>query len=213
MLFSGATGGKGQEEYEGDWVDDKQEGFGRYTFTSGAVYSGEWKAGKMHGKGKIVNADGTSYEGDWENSLMHGEGLYIDAENMKWAGIFINGSYESKIQKKLRAEKEIGDKLKEYQIKALGFFTHFADQFAKSDKKTMKENMTVMFATADRCIDFVAEPYTKFEDKTPEKWAELIKAIYNDGKVHIRALQSKEHANILKQESILVEQIRSKKGG
>ena len=51
----------------------------------------------MHGKGKILNADGTSYEGDWENSLMNVEGLYIDAEDMRWAGIFINGSYESKI--------------------------------------------------------------------------------------------------------------------
>lgn len=70
-----------------------------------------------------------------------------------------------------------------------------------------------MFATADKCIDFVAEPYTKFEERTPDKWAELIKAIYNEGKVQIRALQSKEHAAILKQESILVEQIRSKKGG
>ncbi len=58
--------------------------------------------------------------------------------------------------------------------------------------------MTAMFATADKCIDFVAEPYTKFEERTSDKWAELIKAIYNDGKVHIHALQSKEHAKILK---------------
>jgi len=47
----------------------------------------------------------------------------------------------------------------------------------------MKENVGCFFATADKCIDFVAEPYTKFEEKTPERWAELIKAIYNEGKV------------------------------
>jgi hypothetical protein len=45
---------------------------------------------------------------------MHGEGTYIDHERVKWQGIFINGSYESKIQKKLKVEKEIEDKLKEY---------------------------------------------------------------------------------------------------
>ena len=53
---------------------------------------------------------------------MHGEGLFIDFEKMRWAGIFINGGYESKIQKKLRVEKETEDKLKEYSVKALKFF-------------------------------------------------------------------------------------------
>lgn len=51
----------------------------------------------MSGKGKMVNADGTSYEGDWLDNLMHGEGVYVDIDKVKWEGIFINGSYESKI--------------------------------------------------------------------------------------------------------------------
>ena len=36
---------------------------------------------------------------------MHGEGVYVDADATPWEGIFVNGSYESKIQKKLKAEK------------------------------------------------------------------------------------------------------------
>ena len=35
---------------------------------------------------------------------MHGEGIYIDIDNVKWEGIFINGCYESKIQKKQARE-------------------------------------------------------------------------------------------------------------
>ena len=66
----------------------------------------------MNGKGKMVNGDGTTYEGDWSQNLMHGEGIYIDIDKTKWEGIFINGLFESKIQKKLRAEKEISDKVK-----------------------------------------------------------------------------------------------------
>jgi hypothetical protein len=78
------------------------------------VYIGEWVKGKMSGKGKMVNIDGTSYDGEWLDGLMHGEGVYIDSEKVKWEGVFINGCYDSKIQKKLKVEKEIGDKLKEY---------------------------------------------------------------------------------------------------
>lgn len=105
---------KGQEEYEGDWQEDKMHGSGKYNFTSGAVYSGEWVKGKMSGKGKMVNIDGTSYEGDWLDGVMHGEGVYIDADKVRWEGVFIHGCYDSKIQKKLKVEKEIGDKLKDY---------------------------------------------------------------------------------------------------
>ena len=51
----------------------------------------------MHGHGKMVYPDGTLYEGTWMDNLMHGEGLYIDADKVTWQGIFVNGSFESKI--------------------------------------------------------------------------------------------------------------------
>ena len=55
----------------------------------------------------MVYADGTSYEGKWTNNQMNGEGIYVDKDGVKWTGIFVNGSYESKVQKKLQAEKEL----------------------------------------------------------------------------------------------------------
>ena len=45
--------------------------------------------------------DGSSYEGALHNNLMHGEGVYTDAEGIRWEGIFVDGGYESKMQKKL----------------------------------------------------------------------------------------------------------------
>lgn len=51
----------------------------------------------MHGKGKMVYADGTSYDGEWSENLMHGEGTYVDIDQCTWFGIFINGTFESKI--------------------------------------------------------------------------------------------------------------------
>ncbi len=72
--------GRGSEEFEGDWVEDKMQGLGRYSFASGAVYVGQWIKGKMHGKGKLTNIDGTTYDGDWADSMMHGEGTYVDID-------------------------------------------------------------------------------------------------------------------------------------
>ena len=92
----------------------------------------------MNGKGNMTNPDNTSYEGDWSNNLMHGEGIYIDKNGSRWEGIFINGSYESKIQKKLRAEKEIKDALTSYKTSAKTFFTQFEQAATKLDKKSLK---------------------------------------------------------------------------
>ena len=156
-------------------------GYGKYTFTSGAVYSGQWLNGQMSGKGKMVNADGTSYEGDWLNNVMNGEGVYFDIDKVTWEGIFINGSYESKIQKKLRVEKEVENKVHEYQDKSKTFFTDFMQAHSKSDKKTYRDNLSPFFASADTCIDYVHEPYCKYEERSPDQWNEFIKEAYSDG--------------------------------
>lgn len=144
---------------------------------------------------------------------MHGDGIYIDAEQIRWEGIFVNGSYESKLQKKLQAEKLIKEKRKQYEEKAKEFFIHFHEVFAKSDKKTFKDNLTPFFANADHCSEFVSEPYPKFEEKLPDKWNEWFKLIYSDGKCKYKALGSKEEATLIPQQNILVEQLREKPGG
>jgi hypothetical protein len=204
ITFPGAAGQDfGQEEYDGEWELDKMHGKGRYTFTSGAEYNGDWVSGKMHGHGKMVYADGTSYEGQWENNLMSGEGTYIDMDEVKWIGIFVNGTFESKIQKKLIAEKELQDRIEEYKVKARSFFVGFAEAFGKSDKKTFKDNLSPFFATADSCIDYVAEPYTKYEDRQPDKWNEMFKALEAGGEMHV--ICSREESHVLKNETILVE--------
>ena len=103
----GADANLGGEEYDGEWVDDKMEGQGRYVFASGSTYTGNWKAGMMHGKGLKKNPDGTYYDGEWEQNLYHGEGTFVDEDKCVWTGLFIQGTFDSKIQKKLKVDKEI----------------------------------------------------------------------------------------------------------
>jgi hypothetical protein len=124
----------------------------------------------------------------------------VDADQIVWEGIFVNGGYESKIQRKLRAEKLVGDKVIAYQQKALSFFTLFAEAFAKSDKKTIKDNLAPFFATPETCIDYVAEPYARYDERPPDKWNELLKAVYNEGEVKVKPLKTREDSTIIKSE-------------
>jgi hypothetical protein len=59
--------------YEGDHVNDKWHGYGKYVNKKeGEVYEGEWKESRKHGKGKLTVADGRVDEGEWENGEFAG---------------------------------------------------------------------------------------------------------------------------------------------
>lgn len=106
---------------------------------------------------------------------MHGEGVYSDSDGIRWEGIFVNGSFESKLQKKLQAEKIIKEKRRIYEERAKEFFINFSEAFTKSDKKTYKDNLGPYFATAESCGEYISDPYPKFEEKQPDKWNEWFK--------------------------------------
>ena len=189
-------------------------GQGTYKYTSGNVYSGEWVNGMMQGFGKMVYADGSSYEGTWSNNLMHGDGVYIDADKITWTGIFVEGQFDSKIQKKLQAEKVIKDKIIAFQSKAQSFFVNFAEAFGKSDKKTFKDNLAPFFGSNDTCMDYVnLENFPKFEDRPADKWNDLLKGVLEDPGHSFKALSVKQDAEIIDHEKILVDQLKSKPGG
>jgi len=48
------------------------------------------------------------------------------------------------------------------------------DAIAKSDKKTLKDNLSPFFATADNVKEYVKDPYSKFDERPPEKWTEIL---------------------------------------
>jgi hypothetical protein len=48
---------------DGDWKDDKANGYGVYVHVNGARYEGYWTDDLQDGFGKESWADGSSYEG------------------------------------------------------------------------------------------------------------------------------------------------------
>jgi len=92
--------------------------------------------------------------------------VYIDGV----LGIFVDGVYQSKIQKQLKYEKQL--RILENQILASAkeFFKKFEEVFAETDKKKYKENLTPLFAVLDDTKAFFREPYPKYEERPAEKW-------------------------------------------
>jgi len=90
-------------------------------------------------------------------------------------------------------------------VHVLSWFSEFFEVFARSDKKTFKENLAPFFATTDMCADFVSEPYAKFEDRVPDKWNELLKNAFDEKNVLLQVLSSKEESTVVKPDGILCE--------
>ena len=80
---------KDGSKFEGEYVNDKINGFGIYTNKSGRkIYEGYWKDGKREGIGIYFCEDGASYEGEWKENLKHGIGVYKFNDNSRYLGEF-----------------------------------------------------------------------------------------------------------------------------
>jgi len=60
--------------YEGNFIQDKFDGLGKYYNADGYYYFGEWKQGLKYGKGTQYYMNGESYEGEFINNIPDGIG-------------------------------------------------------------------------------------------------------------------------------------------
>lgn len=60
--------------YEGQWLNDKANGYGTYTHYNGTVYEGYWKNDKQDGSGCEKWSNGCYYIGNYLLGLKSGEG-------------------------------------------------------------------------------------------------------------------------------------------
>ena len=122
-FVDGVRQGKGKinfsngNSYNGDWLDDKQTGFGTLYYKDGSKYIGDFVDGKSHGKGRITLVNGDFYDGDWnvgsrtgygsyqwadgntryvgefDNGILNGKGVFYYADGREYDGEFVNGKY------------------------------------------------------------------------------------------------------------------------
>ena len=62
--------------YIGTWKSNLQDGEGVETWKDGLEYKGEFKQGSRWGKGCLKMPDGSSYEGEFCHNQIHGQGVY-----------------------------------------------------------------------------------------------------------------------------------------
>ncbi len=63
---------KGKARYNGQFVNQKPQGFGKAEYGDGSIYEGEWLNGKWHGQGTMTLASGTKLTGTWQDSRYMG---------------------------------------------------------------------------------------------------------------------------------------------
>lgn len=170
----------GEELYEGEWKADKMCGFGIYHYSNGDIYEGEFKDDLHNGYGKYFFTDGSRYEGEWKDHKMHGTGKYWDVNGISWAGEFRDGHFFSKDQARLLEEKRITKRINKLKEVPLSWHKYWEETISKSDKKTLKENMSSFFAKIENMSMFVNTTYPKFEDKSVEKWSEAFRFVFNN---------------------------------
>ena len=73
--------------------------------------------------------------------------------------------------------------------------------------------MTPYFGAADTLGAFVNEQFSKLEDRSPDKWNDLLKNIFDEGKLDLKVLLDKKESRVIQPDNILIEQMREKRGG
>lgn len=74
--------------YEGDWIDEKYDGYGVETWAKGSRYRGQYRQGLRHGIGVYRFYTGDVYAGEWSNGQCHGSGVYTCQDGSHYVGEF-----------------------------------------------------------------------------------------------------------------------------
>ncbi|CAI9095558.1 OLC1v1031541C2 [Oldenlandia corymbosa var. corymbosa] len=74
--------------YEGDWVDNKYDGYGVETWAKGSRYRGQYRQGLRNGVGFYRSFTGDVYSGEWCNGQCHGCGFHSCEDGSSYTGEF-----------------------------------------------------------------------------------------------------------------------------
>ena len=77
------------DSYDGGWVNNKKEGFGKYTWANGNVFQGLYVDGVRKESGSLQFANGCIFEGSFDSQKMTVGTLYL--ENKKYNATFSGG--------------------------------------------------------------------------------------------------------------------------
>ena len=74
------------DKYEGKILNSKRHGRGIFLYACGDKYEGEYRHDCRHGAGKFIWCDGNVYDGDWREDRRKGQGTFIFHDGNKYFG-------------------------------------------------------------------------------------------------------------------------------
>ena len=78
--------------YEGEFINGKYEGIGKYYYDDGNYYIGQWKNSLRNGEGVLYIQDGrVIYEGEFFDDKFEGNGKYYYPDGKYYIGQFKKG--------------------------------------------------------------------------------------------------------------------------
>ena len=79
----------GKIRYDGEYVNGKFEGIGKYYYDDGNYYIGQWKNGLGNGEGVLYFKDGrVIYDGEFVNDKFDGRGKFYEPDGGHYIGQF-----------------------------------------------------------------------------------------------------------------------------
>lgn len=75
-----------EDQYVGEWANDKRSGTGKISFANNDECKGKWKDDKKDGTGTMECANKDKYKGKWKNDQRHDTGTMTYANNDEYKG-------------------------------------------------------------------------------------------------------------------------------
>jgi len=75
--------------FQGNFRNGVKDGFGVYHWPGGAKYEGTWEGNHINGSGTYVGIDGRTFRGQWHDSRMHGNGKFEWVNGRVYSGEYV----------------------------------------------------------------------------------------------------------------------------
>jgi len=102
----------GTEQYEGQWLYDRQHGTGRQLWSDGRSYTGQYDCGRFSGRGRMIwqtEKGMMVYEGEYMDDMKHGCGRFGWPDGRVYTGEWHRGKRHGRgSYKTARGEHKVG---------------------------------------------------------------------------------------------------------
>ena len=166
--------------YEGEFKDNKREGFGKYYLINHWTYFGQWKDDKINGKGKLYDKNNNLiYEGEFVNNKFEGNGTYYFQDGSFYCGQLLDNKKHGKgiiyyENGKIKYDGEfVNDK-----FEGSGTFFYEDDMYYIGKFSNDKKNGNGILYNKDGNIQYIGD----FKD---DKFEGSGKYVYKDGSFYI----------------------------